>query len=66
MTPWVSPERSFGWRHNGNNMNDAPNCCPICGHEFDEVQDSQKCPRCEEVIERSEMIGPDEDYAWVE
>lgn len=40
--------------------------CPICGHNFyDELQIATACPGCDQVITPIELIGEDEDYAWV-
>ena len=45
-------------------------CCPICGHEFDEVKDTGNiCPTPHygvQTFDREQLIGSDDDYAWVE
>lgn len=42
-------------------------CCPICGHEFDEVKEINICPTQhygrQEFIP-DELITDDDDYAW--
>ena len=42
-------------------------CCPICGHVFDPVEDINMCPteHYQHLFSRDELIGYDEDYAWV-
>jgi hypothetical protein len=42
-------------------------CCPICGHQFQEVQDVNVCPTehyGEQEFTRDELISEDDDYAW--
>lgn len=40
-------------------------CCPVCGHQFEEVTEQQTCPRCEQTSCRDDLITEDADYAWV-
>jgi hypothetical protein len=55
------------------------NCCPICGHEFDEVQEWNECPTSKDTgghgcgrddaptrnhFHRDQLITSDDDYAW--
>lgn len=48
-------------------MNDEmkKNCCPICGHEFEEINDINVCPNCGEVSKPEDLITEDDDYLWV-
>ena len=43
-------------------------CCPICGHQFDVVQDINICPTPHESdgqeFPRDELIGILDDYLW--
>lgn len=40
------------------------NCCPICGHEFEPVQETNTCPNCGEVTAAENLITEDDDYVW--
>lgn len=47
-------------------MDEPKTCCPICGKDFyDELQVATVCPNCNKTIQPSDLIGPDDDYAWV-
>jgi hypothetical protein len=55
------------------------NCCPICGHEFDDVQEWNECPTVlnrgghgmgqaeaptRNHFHRDELITSNDDYLW--
>lgn len=39
--------------------------CPVCGYCFDRIEETQTCPVCNESSSAYDLIGPDDDYAWV-
>lgn len=49
-------------------MSQVKNCCPICGYQFDEVEDINICPTGHEgwgnKFTKDELITEDDDYAW--
>lgn len=40
------------------------NCCYICGHEFEVVEEKNKCTQCGEICDRESLITEWDDYAW--
>jgi hypothetical protein len=39
-------------------------CCPVCGHQFDEVKSINVCLRCGEQSAPDQLIHEEDDYAW--
>lgn len=43
------------------------NCCPTCGHIFDDINNlphSFNCPICKEKLIKDDLISEDDDYTW--
>ena len=58
-------EKSF--REIVEEENKVKNCCPICGHEFEEIKPINVCPTFhyfEQEFKPEELIGRWDDYAW--
>lgn len=47
------------------NATTLPDCCPMCGHQFDDLDNLPVyCPVCREPVDRDTLIRDGDDYAW--
>jgi hypothetical protein len=50
-----------------NKMGKEKDTCPICGHQFDEVEEENVCPTYhygEQTFKPEDLITDDDDYLW--